>query len=119
MRTKLVLLCAMVIACGLIEWLPLMAQSAAELVTVKQRIPRNFNTYSLFLVCNPQWLDAGRNDGLYELYRHFQTFGRAIGDENVAIWFWKSNGYDDSDAVLARIVDVERSVRFCKAWKLT
>ena len=118
MRTKRVLLCAIFIACGLIEWHLLMAQAAVALVTGKQSIPRNFNTYSLFLVCNPQWLDAGRNSGLYDLYRQFQAFGRAIGDENAAIWFWNSNGYERSDAVLAQIVDVERSVRFCKSWKL-
>jgi len=119
MRTRRVLLCAIFIACGLIEWRLLMAQAAVALVTGKQSIPRNFNTYSLFLVCNPQWLDAGRNSGLYDLYRQFQAFGRAIGDENAAIWFWNSNGYERSDAVLAQIVDVERSVRFCQAWKLT
>jgi hypothetical protein len=93
-------------------------QAVVELVTTKQAIPKNFKTYSLFLVCNPQWLDPAKNTGLLQLYRQFQSFGRAIGDDHAAVWFWKSNSYEHSDAALAQIVDVERSVRFCQAWKL-
>ena len=98
--------------------LPAAPQAAVELVTTKQAIPKNFKTYSLFLVCNPQWLDPAKNVGLLQLYRQFQSFGRAIGDDHAAVWFWKSNSYEHSDAALAQIVDVERSVRFCQAWKL-
>jgi len=94
-------------------------QAAVQLVTTKQSIPKNFKTYSLFLICNPQWLDPAKNAGLLQLYRQFQSFGRAIGDDHAAVWFWKSNSYEHSDAALAQIVDVERSVRFCQAWKLT
>jgi hypothetical protein len=93
-------------------------QAAVELVAIKQAIPKHFKTYSLFLVCNPQWLDPARNAGLLQLYRQFQSFGRAIGDDHAAVWFWKSNSYEHSDTALAQIVDVERSVRFCQAWKL-
>jgi len=93
-------------------------QDAAELVTMKQPIPKGYKTYSLFLVCNPQWLDPSKSTGLFQLYQQFQNFGRAIGDDHVAIWFWKSNSYERKDAALAQIVDVERSVRFCRAWKL-
>jgi hypothetical protein len=89
------------------------------LVTRKQSIPKHFKTYSLFLVCNPRWLDPAKNPGLLHLYRQFETFGRAIGDDHAAVWFWKSTSYEHSDAALAQIVDVERSVRFCQAWKLT
>jgi hypothetical protein len=98
---------------------PAAPQEAVQLVTKKQSIPKNFKTYSLFLVCNPQWLDPAKNAGLLQLYRQFQSFGRAIGDDHAAVWFWKSNSYEHSDAALAQIVDVERSVRFCQAWKLT
>ena len=93
-------------------------QEMAQLVTQKQPIPKGFKTYSLFLICNPQWLDPQKNAGLLQLYRQFQSFGRAIGEDHVAVWFWKSSSYEHSDAALARIVDVERSVRFCRAWKL-
>jgi hypothetical protein len=100
------------------QTLPAYPQVAA-LVTRKQAIPKNFKTYSLFLVCNPQWLDPAKKAGLLQLYRQFETFGRAIGDDHAAVWFWKSNSFEHSDAALAQIVDVERSVRFCQAWKLT
>jgi hypothetical protein len=93
-------------------------QEMAQLVTQKQLIPKGFKTYSLFLICNPQWLDPQKNAGLLQLYRQFQSFGRAIGEDHVAVWFWKSSSYEHSDAALAQIVDVERSVRFCRAWKL-
>lgn len=95
------------------------SQDQAELVTVKQRIPKGYKTYSLFLICNPQWLDPSKNTGLYQLYEQFQNFGRAIGNDHVAVWFWKSSSYEHRDTALAQIVDVERSVRFCQAWKLT
>src|SRR5882757_840766 len=98
---------------------PPVPQAKVELVTTKQSIPKNFKTYSLFLICNPQWLDPAKNAGLLQLYHQFQSFGRAIGDDHAAVWFWKSNSYEHSDAALAQIVDVERSVRFCQAWKLT
>jgi hypothetical protein len=94
-------------------------QAKIELVTTKQSIPKNFKTYSLFLICNPQWLDPAKNAGLLQLYHQFQSFGRAIGDDHAAVWFWKSDSYAHNDAALAQIVDVERSVRFCQAWKLT
>jgi hypothetical protein len=83
-------------------------QATVELVAKKQAIPKNFKTYSLFLVCNPQWLDPAKNAGLLQLYRQFQSFGRAIGDDHAAVWFWKSDSYEHSDAALAQIVDVER-----------
>src|SRR3981081_1452944 len=79
---------------------PAAPQEAVQLVTKKQSIPKNFKTYSLFLVCNPQWLDPAKNTGLLQLYRQFQNFGRAIGDDQLRVWFWKSNSYEHDDARL-------------------
>jgi hypothetical protein len=93
-------------------------QDAVALVSRTQAIPKGFKTYSLFLICNPTWLDPARNSGLLQLYRQFLSFGRAIGDDQAALWFWNSSSFSSGDTDLARIVDVERSVRFCKAWKL-
>jgi hypothetical protein len=85
-------------------------------------IPKNFKTWSLFLVCNPKWLDnvvkGNQATDLFQLYRQFQAFGRTIGDDNVAVWFWKSTAVQLPTAALIENVDVERSVRFCQAWKL-
>jgi hypothetical protein len=93
-------------------------QDAVALVSRTQAIPKGFKTYSLFLICNPLWLDPTKNPGLLQLYHQFQSFGRAIGDDQAALWFWNSSSYSSSETELAGIVDVERSVRFCKAWKL-
>ncbi len=99
--------------------------SAQTVATVyrTEKIPQHFKTYSLFLMCNPKWLTPKKgNDSdttdLFDLYTQFKAFGRTIGDDNVAVWFWKSTSSSHEDSMLAGNVDVERSVRFCKAWKL-
>jgi len=97
--------------------LPLSTQTAVEVVSGTGKIPTNFKTYSLFLVCNPQWLVPEKSIGLYQLYQQFENFGRTIGDDNAAVWFWKSKR-SAHDPALAENVDVERSVHFCQAWKL-
>ncbi len=93
-------------------------QAQVELVRKSGKIPKNFKTYSLFLVCNPRWLAPEKSEDLYGLYQEFQSFGRTIGDDNAAVWFWKTER-SAHDPALAENVDVERSVRFCQAWKLT
>jgi hypothetical protein len=90
----------------------------AEVVRSTGAIPRDrYKTWSLFLVCNPEWLAPERSEDLYRLYRQFQSFGRTIGDDHLAVWFWKSDDRP-SDPALADNVDVERSVGFCKAYGL-
>ena len=91
-------------------------QDIAE-VPRKKEIPEGYKTYSLFLICNPQWLDQDRSGDLHNLYIQFQNFGRAIGDDHLAVWFWRSEGRT-RNSELARDVDVERSVRFCQTWRL-
>jgi hypothetical protein len=92
-------------------------QEAVEVVSKTETIPMSFKTYSLFLVCNPQWLAPEKSGGLYGLYQQFENFGRTIGADNAAVWFWKSKR-PARDPALAENVDVERSIRFCQAWKL-
>jgi hypothetical protein len=70
--------------------LPASPQDAVALVSRTQAIPKGFKTYSLFLICNPLWLDPARNSGLLQLYRQFLNFGRAIGDDQAALWFWSA-----------------------------
>jgi len=93
-------------------------QAAVEVVSKQEKIPQNFKSYSLFLVCNPEWLAPEKSDDLYRLYKAFENFGRTIGDDNAAVWFWKAERRAH-DPTLAENVDVERGVRFCQAWKLT
>jgi hypothetical protein len=88
----------------------------------KEAIPKRYKTYSLFLICNPQWLEHRQgdknSDQLYRLYQQFDTFGRTIGSDNVAVWFWTSPGNTARTKASPEDVDVERSVRFCQAWHL-
>ncbi len=92
------------------------AQAWSDVLGPTGTIPRdNFKSWSLFLICNPEWLSAERNDALYRLYANFKEFGRAIGDDNEAIWFWKSTT-SDIDPHLGEKVDVERGAKFCKAY---
>jgi len=98
-----------------------LAQESAE-VSRNGKVPEGYQTYSLFLVCNPQWLDQDKRGDLHNLYIQFRNFGRAIGDDHLAVWFWKTQGRTRDDdgnlGQLAQDVDVELSVRFCKSWKL-
>jgi hypothetical protein len=88
-------------------------------VSSVKEIPRdNYKTWSLFLVCDEKWLGSGNDSapGLYSLYLDFEKFGKAIGDDNLAVWFWKQNQTVDSK--LASNIDVPRSAQFCKAYNL-
>jgi hypothetical protein len=94
-------------------------QATAELIPSTGAIPRNhYKTWSLFLVCNPAWLEPEKSQDLLHLYQQFRIFGRTIGDDHVAVWFWKRRS-SAADPNLAENVDVERSVRFCQALGLT
>jgi hypothetical protein len=93
------------------------AQAQAK-VAPPEAIPRNdYKTWSLFLVCNPAWLGPEKAPDLYSLYQQFEAFGRAIGDDHLAVWFWKSR-IAENDPKIADKVDVERSVRFCRTFNL-
>lgn len=118
MRTKLALL---VIAAALIfGTLPAFSQAAVTVIGRKAPIPGGYKTYSLFLICNPEWLDPSKSAGLTNLYQQFQAFGHSIGDDQAAVWFWKKTvtpGWEEKAAPVD-VIDVERSINFCKAWKL-
>ena len=43
-----------------IQIMPTVPQAPVALNATKQTISKNFKTYSLFLVCNPQWLDPAK-----------------------------------------------------------
>jgi hypothetical protein len=88
-------------------------------VSQTEKIPhQDFKTWSLFLVCGQDWANANSNNGfdLYHLYKEFGRFGQAIGDDNLAVWFWKRKQVVDTK--LASNIDIQRSDRFCTAFKL-
>ncbi|MFI5177338.1 MAG: hypothetical protein ACHQO8_02175 [Vicinamibacterales bacterium] len=90
-------------------------QATAELVSPTAQIPRaQYKTWSLFLVCNPDWVAPEKAADLANLYHRFKSFGDAIGRDNLAVWFWKRQ-VPVSDPTLAENVDVARSAEFCGA----
>jgi hypothetical protein len=87
---------------------------ATAFVTPTAQIPRDpYKTWSLFLVCNPDWVAPERSADLANLYGRFRSFGDAIGRDNLAVWFWK-RAAPLSDPKLAENVDVARSAEFCR-----
>src|SRR5438105_14081926 len=96
------------------------AQDAQVVVGPTEKIKQGYKTYSLFLICNPGWLHPATGTPETQwLYESFLQFGRAIGDDNLAVWFWRSPGNEKRFLPSADNVDLERSARFCKAWHLT
>ncbi len=77
-------------------------------------IPRDYGSWSLFLICNPAWIDQNGDDGIRTLFRQYKTFGDSIGPKNLAIWFWKEPAQEPS----AKLTDVSRSSKYCGRYKL-
>jgi hypothetical protein len=92
-------------------------QAIAPLYTPKAPIPKDsFKTWSLFLINNPQWVVAESDDKVKKLYDQFEAFGKAIGPNHVAVWFWSENIWEDS--FYYKAVDVIRSAGFCEKLNL-
>lgn len=98
---------------------PAHAPAAVELIAPYGPIPEGYETWSLFLICNPEWLVTEREDELRALYERFLAFGWAIGADNLAVWFWKQppEQWNPEDPFSANI-DVERSTAYCRAFGL-
>lgn len=96
------------------------AQNWSAVVGPTGKIPEaKYKSWSLFLVCNPEWLSAERGGDLEQLYYQFINFGRAIGDDHDAVWFWRSAvSLPNPGPGLGAKVDVERSAKFCKAFNI-
>jgi hypothetical protein len=92
--------------------------TAAEEVWRTAPIPREkFKSWSLFLVCNPRWLEPDKSEALTRLFSQFKNFGAVIGEDHLAVWFSKKAKEGGVSQVLDS-VDVERSSRFCRAFGL-
>jgi hypothetical protein len=101
------------------------SQSSQTLIPGTGLIPsEHFKSWSLFLFCDSKWVRNNQNDpdtglpgyGTYELYKDFQAFGTAIGNDNLAVWFWRSNSI--LSEMIASNVDVTRAQHFCTAYHL-
>lgn len=91
----------------------------AELIGPTDEIPANsYESWALFLVCNPEWTTDRRSSDLADLYWAFKRFGDAIGPENLAVWFWKEQ-MRVTDPRLGDNVNVARAAAYCAALRLT
>ena len=96
------------------------ATGAQAFATVKGKapIPREaYKTWSLFLVTNQDWLVPANAQRLVDLYWRSEAFGRVIGDDHLAVWFWKKDA-PLTGAAAAENVDVERATAYCKRLQL-
>jgi hypothetical protein len=84
-----------------------------------ERIPINADSWSLFLVCDPSWLEQTANSHrqLSQLYSTFLGFGNAIGSRNYAVWFVKGTAQKGSDPALN--YDAIRAADYCAEYKLS
>lgn len=71
-------------------------------------IPRGFETYTLFLIPDEEWISGEKDTKLEKLYEDFLQFGGTIGENNLAIWFWKTGTE----------IDVSRSRKYCDKFSL-
>jgi hypothetical protein len=82
----------------------------------EQVIPREgYKTWTLFLVCDPAWLQnsANSNANLKLLHDQFIGLGNALGARNATIWFFRRSSTDPSD------YDGERASDYCATYRLT
>jgi hypothetical protein len=96
---------------------PLQAQAIQEVVTPETEIAQGYETWSLFLICNPSWARPDAYEQLENMWQAFTGFGRAIGDNHLAVWFWRRQPRWGS-AELVEDVDVERATRYCDLYDL-
>lgn len=96
------------------------AQDAAQIIVSNgQSISRNYRSWSLFLVCNPEWLagsEAAQNN-MRDLYRAFGTFGRIIGSDNLAVWFSKPTTVSEPSA--SEAYDADEAANYCGVYRLS
>jgi hypothetical protein len=97
--------------------------SFGQVLSVKEAIksepiPRDqYRTWSLFLICNQNWILPEAENNIKSLYIRYQLFGNAIGKDNLAVWFSKNNEMANYKE-FGQTVDIERSVEYCKVLKL-
>ena len=90
------------------------AQAATELLPTERPIPDGYDSWSLFLVCNPAWIIENGDRGIADLFNQYRAFGRSIGPKNLAIWFWKKRSFIPT----VDNTDIERSSEYCGRYKL-
>ena len=77
-------------------------------------IPRDYDSWSLFLICNPAWVLQNGDQGIEELFSAYKVFGEVIGPKNLAIWFWKTPALRPT----VENSDLGRMSEYCKKFEL-
>jgi hypothetical protein len=77
-------------------------------------IPQGYDTWSLFLICNPAWVLENGDEGVAELFRAYKVFGDVIGPDNLAIWFWKTPAWEPT----VENSDLSRMGEYCVKYGL-
>lgn len=93
------------------------AQAIQEVLTPEMAISPGYETWSLFLICNPSWASPDAFERIGNMYDAFTGFGRAIGDDHLAVWFWRQSPRWGRGE-LVEDVDVERAARYCDLYDL-
>ena len=91
-------------------------QDARSLTLDSEPIPKNYQSWSLFLICNPQWLLAESEERLNSLYEQFNAFGDAIGDKHLAVWFTRRPPI--AARPVAKDLDTKRNAALCAKLRL-
>jgi hypothetical protein len=82
-------------------------------------IPQNqYTGWSLFLICNLNWLEQENDKRLDDLYTRFTAYGQTIGRNHLAVWFWTRSPHGKSATPLHKAVDAQRSSLYCEKFKL-
>lgn len=100
---------------SLLAFLTLRPGYAQDAATTEDEEYSDYNTYSLFLVCDKEWLKNANKEKLQHLYEEFLAFGDAIGERHLAIWL-VDKGNDNGEG--GSIVDINKHVAYCTANRL-
>lgn len=96
---------------------PARGQAIQEVITPDMEISSGYETWSLFLICNPSWARPDAYERIRDMWQAFTGFGRAIGDDHLAVWFWRRQPTWDTEELVEH-VDVERATRYCQLYDL-
>jgi hypothetical protein len=81
-------------------------------------IPNNYDSWSLFVVCNPGWFLDNNSAQLASLFQQFSAFGAAIGPRNVAIWFSTTAPHSGKVEVAGSQYDAARASEYCGYYRV-
>jgi len=66
-----------------------------------------YRSWSLFLVCNPEWLTTSKGKDLQDLFERFEAFAETTGEDHAAVWFFRQDRKKADD------LDTARMTKYC------